>query len=178
MIFIPRIIMAKEKYNSTYEGLRAKGYKPQKEYRLDKIYVAKEGRAEYRLEDIICPSVAYDIDGYLINDNTTNKCDKLLLIRVDDGEENSDEQQWQQYFIELKGKNIKDALRQILSTIGEPIFKHHSNIQRFARVASSGAIPKNNSDKTVETLKRELMKKYTCDVLIRSSLSEKFKRSS
>lgn len=169
--------MAKEEYKSTYEKLEAKGYKPHKPYRKDSIYVAKEGKAQYRLEDITAHSVAFDIDGYIIKDNNTNKCDKLLLIRIDSKAEDSDQQEWLQYFIELKGKNIKDALRQIIATIKEPIFQHPSNIKRFARIASSGSIPKNGSDRTVEELKRELIKKYSCDYRpIKSNSSEKFKR--
>lgn len=169
--------MTKEEYKSTYEKLEANGYTPQKTYQQDKIYVAKEGKAQYRLEGITARSVAFAVDGDIIKDNKTKKCDKLLLIRVDNEAEDSDQQEWLQYFIELKGKNIKDALRQIIATIKEPIFQHPSNIKRFARIASSGSIPKNGSDRTVEELKRELIKKYSCDYRpIKSNSSEKFKR--
>lgn len=47
------------------------------------------------------------IDGCVINDNTTNKCDFLII----------DTQKDNAYFIELKGKNVKHAIKQLTDTI-------------------------------------------------------------
>lgn len=47
------------------------------------------------------------IDGCVINDNTTNKCDFLII----------DPQKDNAYFIELKGKNVKHAIKQLNDTI-------------------------------------------------------------
>lgn len=134
--------MANHRYNSTYEKLLAEGYKPEMPYGVNNRYEASEDGSTYKLENITAPSVAFPIDGGIIQDTTTKKCDKLILIRTDNNEVDSEEQQWLQLFIELKGSKLKKALEQILCTIENPIFANDPNsysnkaTKCFAYVAS------------------------------------------
>ncbi len=141
--------------NSTYEQLKAKGHQPDKELGARTTCVFEEERAKYTLEGIDKRWVSFTIDGGVIKDRNTKKCDYLLLIELDASPSNP---QWAQIFVELKGKNVKEACEQLETTIQNPLFQHPSNVKRCVRIASSGTIPRNNSDTKFEMAKKRLRK--------------------
>lgn len=69
------------------------------------------------------------IDSCVIKDNKKEKCDFLLEV--------SEAQQSDHYFIELKGKNFKKAVDQILSTIS--LLKAEIPSKKHARIVLSAA---------------------------------------
>lgn len=161
---------------STYKMLLAEGFKPDKTkgYKFRDVYEAKEKAAKYTLRGISSPSVAFTIDGYIVKDSTVKKCDKLLLIRIDKNRRNNDKQQWLQLFIELKGTDIKSGLKQILSLVDNPRFKHINNIRQFARISSSASIPNlPGLDPTIRDLVQQLKRKRV-DVKIEKNIIEEF----
>lgn len=95
------------------------------------------------------PSVIYRVDGNIIKSG--EKCDRLVLIQFNA----KDSEEWKQIFVEQKGTDVKHAIEQLIATIKQPIFRHTSNIERYARVVATN-FPANTSNPKIETLKQEL----------------------
>ncbi len=74
------------------------------------------------------------------------------------------------YYVELKGKNIKHALEQLLGTLSERfIDKKHRGYQKYCVVVSS-RVPR--MDPTIQKLKKQCRKNKKADLTIRNKQYE------
>lgn len=116
----------------------------------------KETQTTYRLrfgKRRLC--VAYQIDGKIISDG--NKCDYLILAKQDSIAK-SDEK-WKSIFVELKGKDVIQALRQLDATLSHNLFNHDSINEVHARIVAK-AFPANGSNTAFELEKRKFKRKH------------------
>ena len=98
-------------------------------------------------------SAVYAVDGGIIKDKKTQKCDKLILTELD-GE------QWLELFVELKGRDIRHAIEQVESTIKNPLFQD-AKASRQARIIGRD-IPRNTGRSITEIAKKNFISKYNC----------------
>lgn len=68
-------------------------------------------------------SAVYAIDGGIIKDYNTTKCDKLVLLDLDS-------QTLFELFVELKGGNIQHAIEQVEATLNNPLFNPNRSLGR------------------------------------------------
>lgn len=106
-------------------------------------------------------SAVYGVDGGIINDKTTIRCDKLILI-----ETASDK--WSEVFVELKGQDIPHAIEQLESSLQNPLFKDANVNEKHARVIGS-SIPRNTGNSKIEIAKKRFVSRYNCRLKIMSS---------
>lgn len=134
---------------NTYEG------QPEQKWNKRKsISVEEKGQKYHLFFQRECESAVYAIDGGIITDETTRKCDKLILIELDS-------QKWIEFFIELKGRDIKHAIEQVEATLRNKLF-HDSNVnQREARIIGRN-IPRNTGSSITEISKKKFLSKYNC----------------
>ena len=75
------------------------------------------------------------------------------------------------YFVELKGKNISKAINQIITTL-QVFFREgimtHISLQKAFIVSSR--VPQ--TDRTIDKLKEDMMKKHKCPVKIKNNIIE------
>lgn len=101
-----------------------------------------------------CTSAVYAIDGGIIKDYNVMKCDKLLLLEID-------EQKYFELFVELKGGNIQHAIEQVEATLKNPLFKDASVKARQARIVGR-KIPSNTGNSVTERAKKTFLARYNC----------------
>lgn len=106
-------------------------------------------------------SCAFQIDGNIIKDSITDKCDYVVLACHDDS--------WAEIFVELKGSNIAHAIAQIRASINHPTFKLTKHSLRRARVVTPNRIPSNTGNSVVERAKVDF-KKIGCELKLLKSL--------
>lgn len=150
--------------NSTYEHLLKLGHKPEDPMQERESYSTRERGVVYRLEHIDRECASFGIDGKIITEGY--RCDKLLLIRCAQDKAGD---KWVQIFIELKGSDIEHALKQLESSVSNPIFAHKTNIRRVGRIVTRGSIPGNKSNPKVAKAIEKLSKEYRCSVKILKS---------
>lgn len=129
------------------------------------ILVTDEKGKSYRLK-IQSPSALsalFQIDKYIITDGA--KCDSMIL--VDDGDLHT------QVLIELKGNDICHAIEQLDATLRAPLLQHKSINNRWARVVAQ-TIPMSASRKVIERAKVQFVKKYNCDLKLKSNFMEEY----
>ena len=141
--------------DSTYSALISQGHPPEQALCPRKsISTAEEGK-KYSLET---PgnneSVAFQVDGVIITEG--ERCDKLVLVRLKNDS-------WAECFVELKGTDVKHAIKQLEESVKKPIFKHQSNKDIRARIVGR-SFPSNRSDDTMEKAKIRFMKEYRCEL--------------
>lgn len=105
------------------------------------------------------------VDGALICDQQMEKCDYFFFY-YPSGKKETDRHA---YFVELKGKNIDKAVRQIISTI--QFFMREgflSNVSLKKAFVVSSRVPQ--KDRTTEKLQEDLRKKYKCPLVIKNNL--------
>lgn len=102
----------------------------------------------------------YQIDGHIITSNL--RCDKLIIVISDVRDAT--------IFVELKGRDVEHAIKQLESTLSHPIFKQDRNptdIIRARIVSNSG--PASPANKALNLAKIQFLKRFNCDLrLIRS----------
>ena len=96
----------------------------------------------------------YAIDGGVIKDYNTTKCDKLVLLDLDS-------QTLFELFVELKGGNIQHAIEQVEATLNNPLFKDSAVKERQARIIGR-KIPSNTGNSMTEKAKKRFISKYNC----------------
>lgn len=155
---------------STYDTLLSLGGGIEEELKQFQSMSIKEPRSsQYILTDINKECARFLIDGGVITDNNVSRCDKLVLIKLNN-------QKWVQIFIELKGKNVNKAIQQIESTLSTGLFDDQVTKRRLAHVVYRGSIPADRSDLTKMKMKERLMKEYTCELkIIKSGQQESLK---
>ena len=99
-------------------------------------------------------SAVYAIDGGIIKDYNTTKCDKLVLLDLDS-------QTLFELFVELKGGNIQHAIEQVEATLNNPLFKDSAVKERQARIIGR-KIPSNTGNSMTEKAKKRFISKYNC----------------
>ena len=102
-------------------------------------------------------SVVYQIDGKIIT--AGNKCDYLILARQDKPADDGDVEFWKSIFVELKGKDVLHALKQLDATLDNRIFQHPSVNEVHARIVAK-SFPANNANTAYEKARREFKRKY------------------
>lgn len=106
------------------------------------------------------------VDGALIYEQTTEKCDYFFFYNPD-----LKEKKREAYFVELKGKNISKAINQIMTTlqlfIREGIMTHISLQKAFV---VSSRVPQ--TDRKIEKLKEDMKKNHKCPVKIKNDRIE------
>src|SRR5690554_6336932 len=139
--------------SNIYDSLERRGYLPYEKYNeCDKISLKERG-VVYRLELARRLFVVkYQVDDYIIKEGT--RCDKLILISLD-----SKQSEWIEIFVELKGRDISHAIKQLESTIQNKIFQSDSVKKKFARVVAR-SFPSNRSDTRFEKKRIDFLKKY------------------
>lgn len=99
-------------------------------------------------------SAVYAIDGGIIKDDNIVKCDKLVLLDLDN-------QMLFELFVELKGGNIQHAIEQVEATLNNPLFKESAVKIRQARIIGR-KIPSNTGNSITEKAKKKFMSRYNC----------------
>ncbi len=121
----------------------------------EKIIPCKENRSEYRYVNSLENRVAkIKFDGCLINDETTIKCDYLLV-------------DWDSHiavFIELKGSDIYHALNQIGATIDHvwpfpPEFQNGYILARIVATRVRDSAPTIKNSKEHKAITRKIVQK-------------------
>lgn len=99
-------------------------------------------------------SAVYAIDGGIIKDYDIVKCDKLVLLDLDN-------QTLFELFVELKGANIQHAIKQVEATLKNPLFKDSTVKIREARIVGR-RIPSNTGNSITEKAKKNFISRYNC----------------
>lgn len=99
-------------------------------------------------------SAVYAIDGGIIKDYDIVKCDKLVLLDLDN-------QTLFELFVELKGANIQHAIKQVEATLKNPLFKDSAVKKREARIVGR-KIPSNTGNSITEIAKKNFISRYNC----------------
>ena len=95
-------------------------------------------------------SAVYAIDGGIIKDTNIVKCDKLVLLGLDN-------QTFFELFVELKGH----AIEQVEATLNNPLFKDSAVKKREARIIGR-KIPSNTGNSITEKAKKKFIARYKC----------------
>lgn len=152
--------MKEEKYNSTYDRLRAEGYAPEQALQVRaKISVSENGKRYLLATNGEEESVVYAVDGNIVKEG--QRCDKLVLVKRSD--KDVIPEQWTEMFVELKGVDASHAIDQLRQTLKKAIFKHPSNDDIRARIVAQ-SFPSNKSNPTMEKAKKEFRKDFNCDL--------------
>ena len=99
-------------------------------------------------------SAVYAIDGGIIKDYKITKCDKLVLLDLDN-------QTLFELFVELKGGHIQHAIEQVEATLNNPLFKDSAVKIRQARIIGR-RIPSNTGNSITEKAKKKFISRYNC----------------
>lgn len=94
----------------------------------------------------------YAVDGGIINDKKTCRCDKLILIAAG-------MDRWCEVLVELKGQDIHHAIEQLESTLNNPLFQSPEVVEKQARVVGR-RIPSTSGNADVERAKKRFLSKY------------------
>ena len=139
-----------------YQKLLA-SYQPEQPLTSRKNISTKENGTRYTA--VVTPprdTVIFQVDGYIIKNG--NRCDKLILS-IDA----SDSDKWHEYFIELKGHDVKHALKQLKSTLELKLFEDKSVSKKYARIVGS-SFPSNAGDPEFEKAKRDFKTQFKCEL--------------
>lgn len=137
--------------NNTDEKLKQLGFVAEQKLLARRMVVVKENGKRYALTvNGSKDSVVYQVDGYILK--AGRRCDKLMMVRREINPE-----AWAQIFIELKGRDAEHGMQQLLDTVQNPLFFHHTNTLRKARLVAT-AYPANRANPVVEKMKREFIK--------------------
>ena len=94
------------------EKLDNMGFAPEQPLRMRKLLSVSERRAKYMLSfSPEMDSCTFKIDGNIIKDTTSDKCDYVILASYNNA--------WAEVFVELKGSDISHAINQLKQTISE-----------------------------------------------------------
>ena len=152
--------MKEEKYISTHDSLKAKGYAPEQALQVrSKISVSENAKRYLLATNSIEESVVYAVDGVIVKEGL--RCDKLVLVKRSDKDVTPE--QWTEAFVELKGVDTSHAINQLRQTLKKSIFKHPTNINIRARIVAQ-SFPSNKSNPVMEKAKQEFRKDYNCDL--------------
>lgn len=131
------------------------GFSPQQTLQERRVIVVKENGKEYRLA--LNPTkacAAYQVDGYIVKEG--NKCDKLVMAAMD-------AHGWMEIFVELKGRDIEHAIKQLEATVQNPTLAHPTIKEKRARIVGQ-TIPRSNGSSVVERARIRFKKYYQCDL--------------
>lgn len=116
-----------------------------------KIIVRKEKNSEYRASNPEQKTVYIcQVDDCIVKDKTQRKCDYLLLLED------------QAHFIELKGKNLNDAIDQLQQSVMQLMPTLENTVSTAFAKISLTRTPKIYNEHKWKTLKA-LMKKHNGD---------------
>lgn len=101
-----------------------------------------------------CLAAVYAIDGGIIKNSNVVKCDKLVLVDIEN-------QKFLELFVELKGGNIQHAIEQVEATLKNPLFIDATVKARQARIIGR-KIPSNTGNSVTERAKKNFLIKYKC----------------
>lgn len=147
--------MAEQTKENTYQILTQKGFLPEQPLTARKSLSASEKGVHYHIETAEAKSsCCYEVDGYIIKEG--NKCDKLILINLEDND-------WAEIFVELKGSDINHAIKQLRATVQNQLFQHPTNKKRKARIVAH-SFPSNKSMPAFEKARKEFFTKYGCEL--------------
>lgn len=140
--------MLKDKLDA-YEG------QPEQQWGKRKAVAVGERGQSYRVtfanESL---TAVYAIDGGIIKDNNILKCDKLILMDVNN-------QQLVELFVELKGRDIEHAINQMEATLKNGLFKDKAVMAKHARIIGRN-IPSNSGCSATEIAKKRFLANYKC----------------
>jgi len=141
---------------NTYDVLCSKGFNPEKERAMRSELSVKEKSIIYvlKLKEKLHTSV-FQIDGNIIREG--NKCDKLVIVEF------SDNKEWANVFVELKGSDVKQAIVQLESSLSHPVFCNEHPTKVYARVVSS-CMPMRRNDPEWEKARARFKQKYGCEL--------------
>lgn len=129
-----------------------KSYKAETPLAKRKIVSSSEKGKTYKITfKVIKPSAVYTIDGNIIKEG--DKCDKLVLFQS-----KIPQNKWIEVFVELKGKDVVHAVKQLKATIDKPIFKHNTIEKQWARIVAQ-SFPRNTGNSTIERARDYFRKK-------------------
>lgn len=99
--------------------------------------------------------LCFHIDGGVINSPECNKCDYAFFLK-----DNVDGGKGRAVFIELKGKNIRHAMKQLNETLSLDAFKDVSSVYKkiYGRIVVTSSIPRLQSDDDFIELKERFIK--------------------
>ena len=137
-------------------------FSPEQPFKERKIVSTSENGRRYVLS--LNPArgcAVYQIDGYITT--IGDRCDKLVLV-----ESNVAENQWTEIFVELKGKDVAHAVKQLRCSINNVLFMHPTIKKRYARIIAQ-SIPRNSGNSIVERARDEFRSKYSVELKCWSS---------
>lgn len=105
-------------------------------------------------------SAVYAIDGGIIKDTKSLKCDKLIVACLE-------QDKWFELFVELKGRDISHAIEQIEATVRNTLFADKDVSYRQARVIGR-RIPRSTGNSVTEIAKKRFIAKYNCRLEFRT----------
>jgi len=144
------------------ERLTSLGFVPDEKVSVRKQIRLQERGTIYIMElrpEMKC--LAYKVDGNIIKGTQTEKCDYLVLVTHDN--------LWGEVFVELKGSNISHAVKQVIATLNNPLFKTSVHSLRRARIVTANRIPSNTGISVVERAKADL-RKLGCEFRVVKSM--------
>lgn len=128
---------------------------PEQEWKERSIVAVGEKGQTYRVTFASKQmSAVYAIDGGIINDKKCSKCDKLILVCLE-------QDKWFELFIELKGRDISHAIEQIEATVRNTLFADKDVSCRQARVIGRN-IPRSTGNSVTEIAKKRFIARYNC----------------
>lgn len=141
------------------------GIKPEQSLSIRKTVSVSENNRSYRADvDKDIQTVVYQIDGKAIIEG--NKCDKLIIATKGD--------LGTAVFVELKGKNISHAIKQLEDTINHRLFlpvpDASGNIR--ARVVTLNSGPTSASKMDFMKAQIRFKKQYNTDLQIRKGTTK------
>ncbi len=160
----------------TYSNLLEKGFNPNPELKKRSAFVVSEGRCKFRMEGIGAYfSCGFQIDGDVISDAGVRKCDKLLLIALDEVQKPiSENGQWLRAFIELKGANVEHAISQLEDTVKHKLFFSLPETEVQVAYAVATRVPSNGSSPEITKAREKFQRQYKCRLEIIKSNNPQF----
>lgn len=132
----------------------AEGQPEQRWNKRKSVSVGERGQTYRVVLSKECMSAVYGIDDGVIKDLRVLKCDKLILVDLDN-------LALFELFVELKGGNIQHAIEQVEATLTNPLFKDPAVKERQARIIGR-KIPSNTGNSITERAKKKFIARYNC----------------
>lgn len=133
------------------------GFSPEQPLKKRKIISTSEKGVCYKAD--VRPereTVVFKVDGCIIKDG--DKCDRLVLSR-----HVTDENTWIGHFVELKGRHVGHAVKQLEQSLQHRVFSHQSLKEKYARIVGR-SFPSNVGDPLLERARVRFKAQYRCEL--------------
>ena len=137
-------------------------FTPEQSFIARKVVSTSENGKKYLLLFAVPKRCAvYQVDGNIVT--TGDRCDKFILV-----EEDALVNRWNEIFVELKGRDVGHAIKQLRSSLQAKVFMHPTIGKRYARIVAQ-CIPRNSGNSIIERARDEFRKNYSAELKCWSS---------